>query len=58
MIGGIVAVGFIVAAHSVTELILVISVAVLALLFAGAPIATRDETPPYPIDESDDVTRP
>ena len=57
-VGAIVAVGLLVAAHPVTGLVLIVSVAVLALLFGRAPIATRAETPQYPIDEGDEPPRP
>ncbi len=45
VIGGVVAVGLLVAAHPVTGAVLIVGVVVMALLFGRAPVATKDEPP-------------
>ena len=46
VVGGVVAMGLLVAAHPVTGAVLIVGVVVLALLFGRAPVATREEPPP------------
>jgi hypothetical protein len=46
VIGGVVAVGLLVAAHPAIGIALIVGVIVLVLLFGRAPPATRDEPPP------------
>jgi hypothetical protein len=56
VIGGVVAVGLLVAAHPVTGAVLVVAVSVLALLFGRTSVATLDEPPPA--REGDEEPRP
>ena len=46
VVGGVVAVGLLVAAHPAIGIALIVGVVVLALLFGRSPPATKDEPPP------------
>jgi len=59
VIGGVVAVGLLVAAHPAIGIALIAGVILLVLLFGRAPVATRDEPPrPLPLDQSNEEREP